>query len=693
MPHVDGYLKLGQDYDCSDIHLAVNSRPTWRRFGQLLPIWEEAPNLTPQDTEVLARGFLEDPEWNRLQQRGDVDFAYANDFGRYRASVVKQRLGYDICFRIINTRVRTMEEIGLPTEYVVPLTRYTNGLILVTGSVGSGKSTTLASIVDFINQDRHDHIITLEDPIEYLIPSKNCHVNQREVHKHTESFARALRGALREDPDVIMVGEMRDLETISLALTAAETGHLVLGTLHTGSAARTVDRVLDVFPVEQRDQIRIMVSESLRGIISQQLVPRADGNGRALAIEMLVNTPAIANCIREGKTFMIPGCIQTGKAQGIRNEKQYCDAKDKEEIEGLADIIEADGMVLQDLLVKKLDADEYKIIAGHKRHAACKLLVEERGKKEFEFLPCFEQNISDIQAEFQIYSSNCHHEETPYEIMHKLERMQYLINNYPEEFPEIQGGRMVDRLAKKYNLSKSTVGEYLTISKNLGDTAMDEFQKGEIDKSAAVTLASMPEEDQNQALSQGRKTDKELKAYKKEVLEPTSNEILTAYDELDIREIDCPDRKETCKKLIERYGKSHLGQTSDTINISCTPKTITINGKEITWNRFVKLIEKVIPAYQVEVQAKKEKKKLYFEKRELQVSYETYDRLLSGQQRCILVKDDTYQEAELVDIYAIASDGSETESIEFTITYINKQDSGIEKGYSILNLEMIPIFC
>lgn len=363
------------------------------------------------------------------------------------------------------------------------------------------------------------------------------------------------------------------------------------------------------------------------------------------------------------------------------------------DIQKLADIIEADGMVLQDLLVKKLDADEYKIIAGHKRHAACKLLVEERGKKEFEFLPCFEQNISDIQAEFQIYSSNCHHEETPYEIMHKLERMQYLINNYPEEFPEIQGGRMVDRLAKKYNLSKSTVGEYLTISKNLGDTAMDEFQKGEIDKSAAVTLASMPEENQNQALSQGRKTDKELKAYKKEVLEPTSNEIRTAYDELDIREIDCPDRKETCKKLIERYGKSHLGQTSDTINISCTPKTITINGKEITWNRFVKLIEKVIPAYQVEVQAKKEKKKLYFEKRELQVSYETYDRLISGQQRCILVKDDTYQEAELVDIYAIGSDGSETEPIEFTITYINKQDSGIEKGYSILNLEMIPIFC
>ncbi len=317
MPHVDGYLKIGQEFNCSDIHLAVNSRPAWRRFGQLQPIWEEAPNLTPGDTETLVRGFLQEKEWSRLQERGDVDFAYANDAGRYRASVVKQRLGYDLCFRIINTVVRSMDEIGLPKEYIIPLTRYTNGLILVTGSVGSGKSTSLAAIMDFINNDREDHIITLEDPIEYIIKSKNCHVNQREVHKHTESFARALRGALREDPDVIMVGEMRDLETISLALTAAETGHLVLGTLHTGSAARTIDRVLDVFPTEQRDQIRIMVSESLRGIISQQLVPRADGNGRALAIEMLVNTPAIANSIREGKTFMIPGSIQTGKAQGM----------------------------------------------------------------------------------------------------------------------------------------------------------------------------------------------------------------------------------------------------------------------------------------------------------------------------------------------------------------------------------------
>mgnify|MGYP002447422837 FL=1 len=316
LPHVDGYLKLGQDFDCSDIHLAVNSRPTWRRFGQLLPIWEEAPNLTPQDTEVLARGFLEDPEWNRLQLKGDVDFAYANDFGRYRASVVKQRLGYDICFRIINTRVRTMEEIGLPTEYVVPLTRYTNGLILVTGSVGSGKSTTLASIVDFINQDRHDHIITLEDPIEYLIPSKNCHVNQREVHKHTESFARALRGALREDPDVIMVGEMRDLETISLALTAAETGLLVFGTLHTNNASKTIDRIIDVFPSDQQSQVRTMLAGSLR--VAQLLMKRSDKPGRVAVNEILFATPAVAAIIREGATQKIPDVIVGGKAMGMQ---------------------------------------------------------------------------------------------------------------------------------------------------------------------------------------------------------------------------------------------------------------------------------------------------------------------------------------------------------------------------------------
>jgi twitching motility protein PilT len=282
-----------------------------------VPIWEDHPPLTDEQALTLAKSFLGEAEWKRLEERGDVDFAYANGEGRFRASVVRQRLGLDMVFRIINTQIRTIEEIGLPIDHIVPLTRYHNGLVLVTGSVGSGKSTTLAALVDFINRDREDHILTLEDPIEYVFDSQSCHVNQREVHSHTESFAKALRGALREDPDVIMVGEMRDLETIQLALTAAETGHLVLGTLHTGNAPRTLDRVLDVFPTDQRDQIRIMVSESLRGILSQQLVPKADGTGRVLALELLVNTPAVANCIREGKTFMLPGVMQTGKNVGM----------------------------------------------------------------------------------------------------------------------------------------------------------------------------------------------------------------------------------------------------------------------------------------------------------------------------------------------------------------------------------------
>lgn len=315
--HVDDYLRIGQEAGASDVHLGVNAPPIWRLHGTLRPIWPDAPNLTAEQTNALATGFLTEIQQTQLAGRGDVDFAYANSFGRFRTSVVRQRLGMDVVFRIINTSVRTMDELGLP-EHLKLLTRYQNGLILVTGSVGSGKSTTLAALVDQINVERREHIITLEDPIEYILEPKGCHITQREVHTHTRSFGAALRGALREDPDVIMVGEMRDLETISLAITASETGHLVLGTLHTGNASRTLDRLLDVFPIDQHEQIRIMVSESLRGIISQQLVPRIDGQGRALALEILTNTPAVANVIREAKTFMLPGIIQTGKKQGMQ---------------------------------------------------------------------------------------------------------------------------------------------------------------------------------------------------------------------------------------------------------------------------------------------------------------------------------------------------------------------------------------
>lgn len=317
LSHVDEYLKIGQDAGASDIHLGVNAPPIWRLHGMLRAIWPDAPRLTSDQTVALAEHFLSDRQKTQLNDRGDADFAYVNSFGRYRTSVVRQRLGTDLVFRIINIKVRTMDELGLP-EHLKLLTRYDNGLILVTGSVGSGKSTTLAALVEQVNIERREHIITLEDPIEYVLESKGCHITQREVHTHTRSFAAALRGALREDPDVIMVGEMRDLETISLAITAAETGHLVLGTLHTGNASRTLDRLLDVFPPDQQEQIRVMVSESLRGVISQQLIPRADGNGRELALEILTNTPAVANVIRETKTFMLPGIIQTGKKQNMQ---------------------------------------------------------------------------------------------------------------------------------------------------------------------------------------------------------------------------------------------------------------------------------------------------------------------------------------------------------------------------------------
>ena len=314
--HVDGYLNLGKAVCASDIHLSVSAPPTCRRYGQLIPLWDHAEPMRSEETESLVRGFLTETQLTRLVERGDVDFAYENTAGRYRTSVVRQRLGYDLAFRIINNDLKTLDELGMPPQLKL-LTQYHNGLVLVTGPIGSGKTTTLAALVQEINNTRNDHIITLEEPIEYILPSAGCQVTQREIHLHTRSFAAALRGALREDPDVIMVGEMRDLETIQLAITASETGHLVLGTLHTSNASRTIDRLLDVFPADQREQVRSMVSESLRGIISQQLIPRADGDGRVVAMEIMMNTPAVANVIREAKSFMLPGIIQTGKKAGM----------------------------------------------------------------------------------------------------------------------------------------------------------------------------------------------------------------------------------------------------------------------------------------------------------------------------------------------------------------------------------------
>jgi twitching motility protein PilT len=311
-------LRLGFDAGASDVHIGVGAPALMRRHGTLQPLYHDGVIIQPEQTEALIPTFLNALQLETLEKNKGLDFSYEiPGMSRFRANVVRQRKGLDCVFRIINTKVRTMDDLGLP-DTLKTMTQYHNGLVLVTGAVGCGKSTTLASMVQEVNTHRSDHIITLEDPIEYVFVPAGCQITQREVHAHTESFGAALRASLREDPDVIIVGEMRDLETISLAITASETGHLVIATLHTSNAARTLDRVLDAFPVEQQGQIRTMVSESLRGIVSQQLVPKADGSGRVVALEIMVNTPAVANLIRESKTFMLPGVIQTGKKLGMK---------------------------------------------------------------------------------------------------------------------------------------------------------------------------------------------------------------------------------------------------------------------------------------------------------------------------------------------------------------------------------------
>lgn len=316
MAKIDFLLKLMVDYEASDLHISAGEPPMLRINGELQRT--KYHDLTPQEVEFLVLEILDEELLSSLKQRKDIDFAYELEgIGRFRANIFMERRGYGGAFRLIPTKIRTLRELGIP-EAVYGLARLKSGLILVTGATGSGKSTTLAAIIDLINKEKNCHIITLEDPIEFIHPRGKCLIHQRQLDFHMESFASGLRAALREDPDVVLVGEMRDLETIHLALTAAETGLLVLGTLHTSSAAKTVDRIIDVFPTTQQAQIRTMLAESLRGVIAQQLLRRADGRGRIAAVEVMICTPAVQNLIREGKTYQIPSVIQTGKNLGMQ---------------------------------------------------------------------------------------------------------------------------------------------------------------------------------------------------------------------------------------------------------------------------------------------------------------------------------------------------------------------------------------
>ncbi len=314
MAKLDPFFKLMKEQNASDLHLSTGNPPMLRIHGELVRI--DYPELENDELKSMVYEIAPEAKIKHFEETGDVDFGYEiKNFARYRSNFLNQKNGIAAVFRIIPSKVLTCEDLGLP-PVLKKLAMLKKGLVLVTGPTGSGKSTTLAAMIDHANLHRHDHIITVEDPIEFVHRSQQCLVNHREVGAHTKSFASALRGALREDPDIILVGEMRDLETIELALTAAATGHLVFGTLHTSSAAKTVDRIIDVFPVDQQNQVRATLSESLRGVVAQNLFRRIDKPGRVAALEILVADTAIANLIREAKTHQIPGMLQVGKRKG-----------------------------------------------------------------------------------------------------------------------------------------------------------------------------------------------------------------------------------------------------------------------------------------------------------------------------------------------------------------------------------------
>ena len=321
MAKIDALLKLMIEHKASDLHVTSGAAPLLRINGELERIAYH--ELSEEEVRLLVYEILPQSGIEHFEIEYDLDFAYEiKGVSRFRGNVFFKHGGLGAVFRLIPHDILTFSDLGLP-PVVRGLARLRKGLVIVTGPTGSGKSTTMAAMIDLLNKERKAHVITLEDPLEFIHENQTCLIMQRQVGVHVESFASGLKAALREDPNVIMVGEMRDLETIALAITAAEVGLLVFGTLHTSSAAKTVDRIIDAFPRDQQSQIRTMLSESLKGVIAQQLLKTADGKGRVAALEILIGTQAVANLIREGKTFQIPSILQTGKKLGMQTVDQH----------------------------------------------------------------------------------------------------------------------------------------------------------------------------------------------------------------------------------------------------------------------------------------------------------------------------------------------------------------------------------
>jgi twitching motility protein PilT len=314
-------LKTMVEQDGSDLHIATNTPPQIRVHGHLHRL--DLPDLQPADTKQLVYSVLTDAQKKRFEETLELDFSFGiRGLARFRCNIFNQRGAVGAVYRLIPEKIRSFQDLGLPAV-LGTLSERPRGLVLVTGPTGSGKSTTLAAMLDKINIERHDHILTIEDPIEYIHQHKNCLVNQREVHSDTNSFSNALRAALREDPDIVLIGEMRDLETVEAALKIAETGHLTFGTLHTNSAAQTINRIIDIFPAGQQSQIRTQLSLVLEGIVCQALLPRADGKGRVVSLEIMVPNSAIRNLIRDDKIHQIYGAMQTGQEKlGMQTANQ-----------------------------------------------------------------------------------------------------------------------------------------------------------------------------------------------------------------------------------------------------------------------------------------------------------------------------------------------------------------------------------